>query len=432
MGSKLSEDVIKKLPVPASGNRVTYFAGAVLQGTTAPRGFGVRVTAGGARSFVLNYRLRGREHRFTIGAFPDWSALKAVKEASALRRRVDKGENPIEARKPLPKSKCVTDVLDAYIEEKARGKADPLRGADAIESAFNRLVKPAIGRLGVGDLTKDHILAMRKKVARDAGPVMADRSMAYFRAAMRWFVEECQGGSVFDTRQLPAGSLTSAKGRRRTRTLSAEEIKLIWPMLEAQGNFGAVVKLLLLTGQRRNEVGGMVRAEIGADGVWEIPAERYKSKHPHFVPLSRAALAIIHEQLKITKSDYVFPTKAGTAFSSFAFGKAALDAAVLQAMREAGEQAGDDPDTVKPLPNWTLHDLRRTARTLMSGVGVPSEIAERVLGHAMGSLEATYDRHDYEAEKRDALERLAARIESIVTPPPANVADLAEGRAANR
>ena len=100
--SKLSEETVKRLPVPEKGNRVIYFAGATIQGAKAPRGFGVRVTAAGARAFVLNYRLRGREHRFTIGAWPDWSALKAVREARNLRQRIDRGENPIDDRAPLP------------------------------------------------------------------------------------------------------------------------------------------------------------------------------------------------------------------------------------------------------------------------------------------------------------------------------------------
>jgi hypothetical protein len=92
--ANLNEETVRRLPVPAKGNRVTYFAGAVIQGAKAPRGFGVRVTAAGSRAFVLNYRLRGREHRFTIGAWPDWSALKAVREARDLRQRVDRGGEP--------------------------------------------------------------------------------------------------------------------------------------------------------------------------------------------------------------------------------------------------------------------------------------------------------------------------------------------------
>ena len=91
MREKLSQETVKRLPVPGRGNRITYFAGATIQGAKAPRGFGVRVTAGGARAFILNYRLHGHEHRFTIGAWPDWSVLKAVREARNLRQRVDRG-----------------------------------------------------------------------------------------------------------------------------------------------------------------------------------------------------------------------------------------------------------------------------------------------------------------------------------------------------
>src|SRR5271170_2196705 len=97
---RLNEETIKQLPIPETGNRITYFAGAVLQGAQAPRGFGVRVTASGAKSFIINYRIKGRECRYTIGQHPDWSALRAVREARSLRQRIDRGENPLEDRTP--------------------------------------------------------------------------------------------------------------------------------------------------------------------------------------------------------------------------------------------------------------------------------------------------------------------------------------------
>jgi hypothetical protein len=93
-GDKLNEEVIKRLPAPSTGNRITYFAGARIQGAQAPRGFGVRVTAAGAKSFVLNYRSGVKERRYTIGSWPDWSALRAVREARSLRQRIDKGQDP--------------------------------------------------------------------------------------------------------------------------------------------------------------------------------------------------------------------------------------------------------------------------------------------------------------------------------------------------
>src|SRR6476659_8818940 len=146
---KLSEETLRRLPVPEKGNRVIYFPGATIQGAKAPRGFGVRVTAAGARAFVLNYRLRGREHRFTIGAWPDWFALKAVREARNLRQRVDRGENPLEDRAPTPTMKSVSSVIDDFMTRYVRNRERPLRSANQIQSAFERLVKPRIGKIGV-------------------------------------------------------------------------------------------------------------------------------------------------------------------------------------------------------------------------------------------------------------------------------------------
>src|SRR5712691_6858867 len=140
MGEKLSEEIVKRLPAPNAGNRVTYFPGATIQGAKAPRGFGVRVTAAGARAFILNYRVLGKEHRYTIGAWPDWTALKAVREARNLRQRVDRGENPLKDRAPSPTTVTVASVLDDFVLRYVRNQNQPLRSADEYESAFKRLV----------------------------------------------------------------------------------------------------------------------------------------------------------------------------------------------------------------------------------------------------------------------------------------------------
>src|SRR5215831_3686528 len=250
---KLSEETIKRLPAPSAGNRVTYFAGVTVQGAKAPRGFGVRVTAAGARAFVLNYRLRGREHRFTIGAWPDWSVLKAVREARNLRQRVDRGENPLEDRAPAPVIKTVSTVLDEFMTRYVRNKERPLRSADAIESAFSRLVKPRIGKVGVYELRRSHIAELLDWIEDKAGPVMADRTRAYIRKAFSWYAERD------DQFNLTAAFVrveprANPKQRTRVRTLSDEEIRAVWRELREAGTFGALIKTLLLTAQRRDEV----------------------------------------------------------------------------------------------------------------------------------------------------------------------------------
>ena len=421
---KLSEETVKRLPVPGAGNRVTYFAGAVIQGAKTPRGFGVRVTAAGAKAFVLNYRLRGREYRFTIGAWPDWSVLKAVREARNLRQRVDRGENPLEDRAPPPAIKTVSTVLDEFITRYVRNKEKPLRSADIIESAFNRLVKPRIGKVGVYELRRSHIAEMVDWIEDKAGPVMADKCRAYTRKALSWYAERD------DQFNLTAAFVrveprANQKDRARTRVLSDDEIRIIWPVLDQAGTFGAMVKMLLLTAQRRDEVAHMSRNEVDKDGIWVIPAERYKTKRPNHVPLSKAALALIETQPELGDCDLIFPSRVKTPYSGFAKSKAKLDKALLATMNTHAKTG----TRVDPLPNWTLHDLRRTAKTLMARAGVRPDISERVLGHVIAGVEGTYDRHSYAEEKRDALEKLASMIERILNPLPLNVETLGQNRA---
>jgi integrase len=422
MVEKLNEDVVKGLPVPNRGNRVTYFSGATIQGAKAPRGFGVRVTAGGARAFVLNYRHRGKECRFTIGGWPDWSALRAVREARGLRQRIDRGENPLDDRAPAPATKTVSDVLDEFVTRYVRNKEKPLRSADHIEGAFDRLVKPRIGKLGVYELRRSHIAEMLDRIEDGSGPVMADRTRAYLRKALGWHAERDDQFNL-TAAFVRVDPRANPKERARTRVLSDDEIRAIWPVLGKSGTFGALVKLLLLTAQRRDEVASMNRKEIGGDGTWTIPAERYKTKRPNHVPLSQVALGLIEAQPD--DCVYVFASGAETPFSGFAKCKVALDKAVLIAM-QVQAKAGTK---CEPIPNWTLHDLRRTAKTLMVRAGVRPDISERVLGHVINGVEGTYDRHSYADEKRDALEKLAAMVERILNPTPSNVATLGERRA---
>ena len=232
MREKLSEETIKRLPVPDTGNRITYFAGAMIQGAKAPRGFGVRVTTAGARAFVLNYRLRGREYRYTIGAWPDWSALKAVRTARDLRQRVDRGENPIEDRTPAPATATVTSILNDFVTQHVRNKNQPLRSAGEYESAFNRLVKPRIGKLGIYEVRRSHVIKMLDEIENANGPVMADRTLAYLRKAFNWYAIR---DDQFSAPVVRGMARIKPKERARTRVLSDEEIRAIWPRLPRLG-----------------------------------------------------------------------------------------------------------------------------------------------------------------------------------------------------
>ena len=169
----------------------------------------------------------------------------------------------------------------------------------------------------------------------------------------------------------------------------------------------------------------MTRKEIDEHGIWTIPGERYKTKKPNHIPLSKGALALIDGMPKLEDCDLVFPSQVNTPFSGFGKSKAALDKVVLAATKKRAKKGA----MVEPLPNWTLHDLRRTAKTLMVRAGVRPDISERVLGHVIAGVEGTYDRHSYADEKQDALEKLAGMVDRILNSPPSNVATIDEHRA---
>ena len=250
---------------------------------------------------------------------------------------------------------------------------------------------------------------MLDAVEDEGGPVMADRVLSYVRKAFNW---RAARDDDFVPPIVPGMARTKGKDRARDRILSDEEIRELWQVLD-QGEVASCharfIRVLLLTGQRRSEVARADWREISAD-TWTIPAARYKTKIDHVVPLTAAVLAVLGEPQGHDRraSGFVFSNDGGrTALASFGRAKAELDRAIDESRRTRG---------LEPMPRWTLHDLRRTARSLMSRAGVAADVAERVLGHVIAGVRSVYDRHGYEAEKREALERLAALVERIVHP----------------
>jgi integrase len=200
-----------------------------------------------------------------------------------------------------------------------------------------------------------------------------------------------------------------------------DELRAVWRAVEgSQSPFSSLVQFLLLTATRRTEAAAMRRGEVSGD-EWTVPPERYKTGLELVIPLSPAAQAVLTALPRIGKSGFVFTTAGKRPLRGFSQLKRAFDARVLAELRK------QDPEA-KPLPNWTLHDLRRTARSLMSRAGVPSDHAERCLGHVIGGVRGTYDRHAYYEEKKHAFAALAALIERIVNPAD-NVVTFAETRA---
>jgi integrase len=193
---------------------------------------------------------------------------------------------------------------------------------------------------------------------------------------------------------------TKTKERARSRILTDNEIAAIWNSKES-GPFPALLRFLLLTGARRAESACMTWEEIDGDN-WVLPASRNKTRTELTRPLSPAALAVIEGRRR--DCPFVF-SKGRKAISTFSRDKAAFDAAT-------------------GMSNWRVHDLRRTARSLLSRAGVNADIGERCLGHALPGIRGTYDRHDYMPQMKRAYDALAALIERIANLPKDNVRQL--------
>jgi integrase len=399
--TKLNEDIVKSLPIPESGNRVHYFADAVIQGAKVPRGFGVRITSGGARSFVINYSVARRERRFTIGQYPDWSVLRAVKEARELRQRIDRGEDPLDGRRKQEAASGTTlkAIAEEYLAREggmtrdADGKATfeggKLRSADQRCATFDRLVYPELGVKQISDIKRSDIVRLLDKIEDERGPRMAHVTLAYLSKLMNWHAardDDFRSPIVRGMRRV------KPKERERDRILTDDELRAVWRAAEAStGPFGRMVRFILLTSARRTEASAMAWTELNSD--WTLPAARNKTKVDLIRPLSAEARAIL--PAKVDGCPFVFTTDGSNPISGFGKFKEALDKAC-------------------GVTGWTLHDLRRTARSLMSRAGVPTDHAERCLGHVILGVRGVYDRYEYLEEKRDAFNKLAALIRRIV------------------
>jgi integrase len=422
MAEAISEKIVERLPAPTAGNKVHFFSGAALQGKKAPSGFAVRVTAAGTKSFVLFHRAGGRKYLETLGrwdANPQGGTLTvrdAIVRADKLAKDIKNGrrEDPRPERTrrlqdgDRPGGLDVAGLLDRFVERYLKKDAQ-LRSAEMIEATFDRLVKPAIGTLGIYEIRRSHVVDMLDDIADENGPVMADRTLAYVRKAFNWHATR---DDEFTPPIVRGMARTKPNDRKRKRILSDDEIRDLWKALDTmEGCYPAYVKTLLLTATRRNECADMHSDELDGD-LWTIPAARYKTKLDHVVPMSEMARALIGKP-----KGFVFAVGARP-FNDFTRAKIELDK-VMAGIRGV------------PLENWRLHDLRRTARSLMSRAAVPTDHAERALGHVMGGVRETYDRHEYLDEKRAAFEALASLVSRILNP-TANVEELASHRLAER
>jgi integrase len=367
----------------------------------------------GVTSFAVRYRFAGRSIKLTVGKFPAMTLADARKAAADAQHALAQGNNPAKAKADakIKADAAKADTVTAICEHYLALEGKKLRTVDQRVSILRRLVYPALGAMPIETVKRSDIVRLLDKVETHSGPRMADVCLATLRRIFHW--HETRTDDFRSPIIRGMGSRQDVVAHRGTRVLSDAEIVKLWTSTADGQPFSALIRFALLTSARRNEIAGMKWDEVDDGGIWVLPASRSKTKVEVVRPLSKSALALLEGMPRFDGCDFIFTSNGITPINSFSEPKRLLDAR----SRVVG---------------WRLHDLRRTARSLLSRAGVNSDTAERVLGHSLPGIRAIYDRHGYIEEMRHAVEALAALVARIINPPAGEVADMAAERSKRR
>jgi integrase len=403
MKKRLTKRFVASVAPPASG-RAVYL-------DDAAAGLELRVSADGGKSWSIRYRPKGADaerKRETYGTYPavDLAAARrrAKDIAAAAARGVDLPAQEVrereEKRRAEARPQTVAALLDEYVVSYCRANQ---RKWTLTERMFDAHVKPAIGNIALIELRRADVVELLDDLQNGKGlRAQVNRVRSQILAALNWAVER----EYLDLN--PAAAVKKRKiETSRDRVLHDDELRSIWCAADALPDPSrSLVKALVLTGQRRDEVRLMDWSEVDLTrAVWTLPAARNKGKRDHQIPLAPAMLALL-QGLRLTGKP-VFTVDGVRPYGGQKRLKAILD-------REAG------------VTGWTFHDIRRTVSTGMAALHVPQDTIDRVLNHAKGALAGTYNRHQYLNEKRAALEAWAERVAFVIgdARDAANVAEL--------
>jgi integrase len=375
------------------------------------QGLYVVVQPTGRKSFAVRFRANGKPKKLTLP--PGTTLAEARSKAATAVLMAQRGEDPTAAKRMAKEAQRAAAantfkaVAEAYLEREGKKREDErLRSLAWRRQLLERLVYPMLGDRPIGAIKRNAVIELLDKIEDGklfhpvtkqpikGGATMAHSTLAIVRAVMNWHAVRDEDYRSPIVRGM--GRIKPRK-RKRERVLNDDELRAVWNTAESRDAdpFAALVRFLLLTAARRSEGAGLSWQEItGAE--WILPARRNKVKLDLVRPLSAAAQKLLEKRPRIFDCPYVFT-----------YGKKPL-ATFSQSKEEFDEACG--------VTGWTLHDLRRTARTLMSRAGVNPDHAERCLGHVMPGIRDNYDRHEFYDEKRKAFEALAAQIERIVNP----------------
>lgn len=427
----LTDRTLKALKPAAKGQRYEVMDAVV-------PGFGARVTDKGQRTFILVARYPGSSNptRRAVGEYGDIGLEAARQKARGWLELIRQGKDPREEeeRQRAAEERKRANTFAAVAEDFITNKLPGERKAREVERDIRRDVVSEWGARPITEITHLDVRSLIKTKAKTA-PAQARNLLGTIKRIFAWAVDE----GAYDLHASPAEVVKpkavigdKASGER---VLSDDELFALWRAAGRLGYpHGSVYRLLILSALRLNEAADASWSELDQrNGLWTVPAARMKGRNngngrarDHVVPLTDEIKAIFAELPRARKpsGDFAFSTTLGKSpvWMSDKV-KKRVDARMLRTLRALARRRGDDPAKVE-LPHWTNHDIRRTVRSGLSRLKIAEEAREAVLAHARPGIKGVYDRHDYLDEKREALDLWAARLRSIVSPPPNNVVAL--------
>ena len=371
--------------VKSPDERVDYF-------DTQPPGVGLRIAEGGRKTWFVMYRTHGRLRRLTLGTYPALSLADARSRALAVKHAVAQGEDPATAKQQARHAPIFADIAEEYLAKHARVHKKSWRDDMRL---LHKEVVPLWGKRQAVDIARRDVIALLDGIVERGSPIQANRVLALVRKVFNWSISRDLLEHNPCLQVKPPG-----KEHQRERVLSEDEIRVVW---DAFGQLDPVMeayfKVRMLTAQRGGEVKTVRWEDVDLQtGWWTIPAGRAKNGLSHRVPLSLPALDILQQlQAKVAPGPWVFPSgrRAGQPVTNVR--KPAMRVVALTGI------------------DFTPHDLRRTAASVMTGMGISRLVVGKILNHAEPGVTKVYDRHSYDAEKRQALDTWGRKVMALVT-----------------
>jgi integrase len=379
------------------------------------KGFGVRVSPAGRKSWIYFYRFEGANRRMTLGVYPKISLAKAHSKHADAREILEKGNDPgialVDANKEHRKAPTVAQLVDEYIEKWAKPRK---RTWEEDARMLSKDVTPFLGKRKAKDIKRRDIILLIDEIVDRGSPIAANRTLRIIRKMFSFAVKR----GVLDAS--PCVEIDApAKENHRERFLTEEEIKKFWLGLDkAKMSDGTklALKLLLVTAQRKGEVTQAEWSEIDLKtGWWVIPKEKSKNERTHRVPLSKMAIEMLKQAKELSgDSKWVFPSIKGRCITPRSISRAIRN--------NSKKKTQGSPKHTPPygdffkIEHFTPHDLRRTATSMMTGLKIPELEVSKVLNHAIQTVTSKhYNLYSYDTEKQSALRKWNRKLETIIS-----------------